>query len=83
MSKTQHIQRRMSQRSIREKNLEMVKLYGRRDGDKIVLNRKACLDVLAGLKDLFATVERMAGRGGMVLVESDEGVQITTYALNG
>lgn len=29
----------MSQRSIREKNLEMVKLYGRRDGDKIVLNR--------------------------------------------
>lgn len=39
----------MSQRSIREKNLEMVKLYGRRDGDKIVLNRKACLDVLAGL----------------------------------
>ena len=48
MSKTRHIQRRMSQRSIREKNLEMVKLYGRRDGDK--------------------TVERMAGRGGMVLV---------------
>lgn len=83
MSKTRHIQRRMSQRSIREKNIEIMKRYGQRDGDKIVLNRKACLDVLAGLKDLFSTVERMAGRGGMVLVEADEGVQITTYALNG
>lgn len=82
MCKTRHIQRRMSQRCIREKNIELVKQFGRRDGDKVFFNKKSCQDVVVSLKQLMQTVQKMAERGGMVLVETEQGLQITTYDLN-
>ena len=42
MAKTRHIARRMSQRGIKSEVLDMVSKFGVRDGDKLILNRKAC-----------------------------------------
>ena len=81
MAKTRHIQKRMAKRSIREAMLKMVETFGVSDGDKRVLNRKGCDAALAELEDMKKKLVKMRERGGLVLVE-DDGVKITTYALD-
>lgn len=81
MGKTRHIQKRMSQRSITERAFALVKSFGVRDGDKLVLNRKACDAADHELEMLQHTLRKARARGGLVLVESGD-VLITTYALD-
>lgn len=81
MSKTKHMQQRMSQRAIQESVLDIVKLFGVEDGDKIILNRKGIDDVLNEFQKMSTTMQKMRSRGGIVLVES-HGIEITTYALD-
>ena len=81
MAKTRHMQQRMSQRSIQQSWLELVKVFGIDDGDKIRLNRDGIDRVLKEMKDISANLQKMRSRGGIVLVEN-EGCEITTYAMD-
>lgn len=81
MAKTRHIHQRMSQRSIQQSMLEVVKLFGVDNGDKTVLNSKGIDLALAELRRISSSMQKMKTRGGMVLVE-ENGFEITAYALN-
>ena len=81
MAKTRHISARMSQRGINSEVLSVVKQFGSWKGDKCILNRKACDDVLCELERVRRTVIKAQHKGGIVLVESND-VQITTYSLD-
>lgn len=81
MAKTRHIQKRMSQRGIRKEMLDIVTRYGIWDGDKCILNRKACLALLGEIEQLKKHIAKASERGGYVLVAKGE-YEITTYALD-
>ena len=81
MSKTRHIQQRMSQRAITSQMLEIVKMFGVDDGDKTYLNRKGLDAAMIELKRISQQMQKMRSRGGIVLVESGD-TEITTYALD-
>lgn len=81
MSKTRHIQQRMSQRSIHQEMLDLVKMFGVDSGDKTILNKRGIDLVLKELKNMSKTMQKMRSRGGIVLVEAGDN-EITSYALN-
>ena len=81
MAKTRHIQKRMSQRGIKESMVELVKAFGVDQGDKSILNRKGCDAVLNELEQMKKDILKIRERGGLVLIENGE-ILITTYALN-
>ena len=81
MAKTRHNQRRMSQRGINSEMLTIVQQFGKWEGDKCILNRQACNDVLNELQKVKSDVIKMKEKGGLVLVQDDD-VEITTYALD-
>ena len=81
VSKTRHIQQRMNQRGIRSEVLGVVEQFGSWQGDKCILNKKACNDVLFELERVRRNVIRAQDKGGIVLVEAN-GAQITAYSLD-
>ena len=81
VSKTRHIQQRMNQRGIRSEVLGVVEQFGSWQGDKCILNKKACNDVLSELERVRRNVIRAQDKGGIVLVEAN-GAQITAYSLD-
>jgi len=81
MSKTRHIQQRMSQRGINKAMVEMVVKFGKYQGDKVVFNRKGIDAVLAELEQLKKNALKAREKGGLVVVDVN-GLMITTYALN-
>ena len=81
MAKTRHIQSRMNQRGIKSTMLGIVKNFGSWTGDKCILNKKACSDVLKQLDAMRKDIIKMQEKGGLVLVE-DNGTDITCYQLN-
>ena len=81
MAKTRHIQQRMSQRSIQQGWLDLVKAFGVDDGDRIVLNRNGIDCALEKMKKMAAELQKIRSRGGIVLVV-DGYTEITTYTLN-
>ena len=81
MSKTRHIQQRMSQRGIKEEMLELVERFGVWQGDKCIVNRKACSTILKEIDTLRKKVIKLQEKGGLVLVH-DNGMDITTYPLD-
>ena len=78
MSKTRHMQQRMSQRGITSEIIEMLLRFGVSDGDKIILTRKNC----QLLSKLFADLktDKMAEKGGYTVVANGDSL-ITTYRL--
>lgn len=81
MAKTRHIQRRMSQRGIQQGMLDLVHQFGIEQGDRCVLNRKACTDVLRELDRIRKDVIKMQEKGGLVLVREGD-TDITAYRLD-
>lgn len=81
MAKTRHIQQRMSQRGIKWSTLDLVEKFGTWNGDKQILNRKACIAAIEELERVKKQLIKVMERGGYVLVEAG-GVDITTYALD-
>ena len=81
MSKTRHIEQRMSQRGIKQSMIDLVLNFGIAQGDKVVLNRKAIDCVLNELEKLKKDALKMREKGGLVVVEVDDCL-LTTYALN-
>jgi hypothetical protein len=80
MSKTKHVQARMSQRGIRQDVLELAYQFGEKQGDKSLLGRKALTALLEELRQLERTALKALDKGGLVLVEAN-GRWITTYNL--
>ena len=81
MAKTRHIQTRMSQRGIKNTMLGIVKKFGSWSGDKCILNKTACSDVLKQLDAMRKDIIKMQEQGGLVLVEEND-ADITCYRLN-
>lgn len=81
MAKTRHIQKRMSQRSIRQEVLDLVLSLGFETGDKTILNRKGLSLLLEELERVKKVVVKAHERGGFVVVAAD-GQLITTYGLD-
>lgn len=81
MAKTRHIQQRMSQRSIQQGWLDLVKTFGTDNGDKIFLNRNGIDAAIRAMEKISTDLQKMKTRGGVVLIEK-EGYEITTYALD-
>ena len=81
MAKTRHIQKRMSQRAIREEMVDLTMKFGVRQQDKVILNKKALQELLGELENIKKTAQKMVEKGGVVVVESD-GNLITTYRLD-
>lgn len=82
MSRTRHIQKRMSQRAISQKLLALVLEYGvEAEKGKVVLNRQGLSGLDRELMELHQAVQRAMNKGGLVVVREDE-VLITTYRLD-
>lgn len=81
MAKTRHIQKRLSQRAIKEEMLEVIDKFGAQSGDKTILNRKACDAALTELECLKKNLLKARERGGFVLVNVDDAL-ITAYGLD-
>ncbi|MHC4705517.1 MAG: hypothetical protein ACYS8I_00320 [Planctomycetota bacterium] len=86
MAKTRHIQTRMNQRGIDNKLLELASEFGtlqeRGDVEKYVLSRKSIDATLRILDKIRGKLVKARDKGGIVLVTSDDGTDITTYRLD-
>lgn len=86
MAKTRHIQTRMNQRGIDNKLLELATEFGtvqeRGDVEKVVLSRKSIDATLRSLDKIRGKLVKARDKGGIVLVTSDDGTEITTYRLD-
>ena len=80
MSKTRHMQQRMSQRGITSEIIEMLLRFGVSDGDKIILTRKNCQLLSKLFSYLKRTTDKMAEKGGYTVVANGDSL-ITTYRL--
>ena len=81
MAKTRHIQKRMSQRAIREEMIDLTMKFGIQDQDKVIFNKKGIQELLCELDNIRKTAQKMMEKGGIVVVESG-GSLITTYRLD-
>lgn len=81
MSKTRHIQKRLSQRGIREELVSIAMDFGIQKGDKVVLNKKAAEAVIVELDLYRKKLKRLADKKGLVVVEAD-GSLVTAYDLD-
>ena len=81
MARTRHIQQRMSQRSIQQGWLDLVKTFGTEEGDRISLNRNGIDAAIRAMEKISADLQKMRTRGGVVLVAKD-GYEITTYSMD-
>lgn len=86
MSKTRHIQTRMNQRGIDQQLVALARDYGKtiqaKGAEKHILSRKGLDATLRRLDRLRGKLVKARDKGGVVLVEGDDGVEITTYRLN-
>ncbi|WP_237673559.1 hypothetical protein [Vreelandella profundi] len=81
MARTRHIHQRMSQRSINSHLVDLASRFGTDSGDKVVLDRKNTTALLKAMDAMRKDLLAVHAKGGIVVVEQN-GVQITTYALN-
>ncbi|QSR35887.1 hypothetical protein CFI10_12920 [Marinobacterium iners] len=81
MARTRHIHQRMSQRGISGRLIDLVSRYGVDNGDKVVLDRKNTEALLKAMDAMRQDLLAIQAKGGVVVVEQN-GVQITTYALD-
>jgi len=86
MAKTRHIQTRMNQRAIDKELVKLTTALGavqeRGDVEKYILSRKSLDVTLRRLDRLRGKLVKARDKGGVVLVASDKGVEITTYRLD-
>lgn len=80
MSKTRHIHKRMSQRSISQTIVDMVSQYGTIEGEKIIITKKNAEALMCEIENIKKSLLKIRSKGGIAVVESGEAM-ITTYAL--
>ena len=86
MAKTRHMQARMNQRAIDQQLVDMVSVFGstqeRGDVEKQILNRKGVDKVIQRLDRLRGSLIKVRDKGGLVVVTTHDGVEITAYRLD-
>ena len=86
MAKTRHIQKRMDQRNIDQRLLELAQDFGKRiergETCKTILNRQAIDKAVERLDNMRRDLDRARKKGGIVVVSTVDGVDITTYRLD-
>ncbi len=82
MAKTNHMNKRMSQRGISDSMIDLVKEHGEDYGDKIFLTKKAIDRLIQEQMAELKILERMRKKKGLVVV-SVLGTDITTYGMHG
>lgn len=83
MSKTRHMQARMSQRGINQRMVELAVEYGVIENDKVVLNDKQLKVLIAVIDNLRKSAVKALDKGGLVVVRCpDSGDMITTYTVD-
>ncbi|MBM6705171.1 hypothetical protein H6A60_11915 [Sutterella massiliensis] len=78
---TQHFAKRLSQRGIRTRAVDVVRRFGCKEGDRVILNAQACRIASEALAKLKRDIDEIGQRGGYVAVEADDAL-ITAYRLN-
>lgn len=72
MSRTRHLHKRMSQRGITSRLVDVVSRFGVPiNADRIILDRKNTLHLLHHLDRLRADLLEIGKKGGLVVVESN------------
>lgn len=83
MSKTRHIQSRMSQRGINQGIIDLTVQFGVIENDKIVVSEKQLKALITRLDQVRSTAVKAIDKGGMVVVSSGlDGTLITAYVLD-
>lgn len=81
MSKTKHMQKRMSQRGITNDLLNLALAFGSPiANDKYVLNKKGCQNLIDSLRHIEKITMKAMDKGGLVVVKQGDSL-ITTYNL--
>jgi len=81
MARTRHIHKRMSQRGITSRMVDLVSQYGIDAGDRIILDRKNTEALLKAVDHLRKDLLEVHSKGGLVVVEAGD-AQITTFAVD-
>lgn len=81
MAKTRHIHKRMSQRGITDRMLEVVSDFGMIQGDKRILDRKNIDALMNSMDCLRKDLLKLRDKGGLVIVEADD-MYITAYNID-
>ncbi|MCB1659056.1 MAG: DUF4258 domain-containing protein [Pseudomonadales bacterium] len=82
MNKSIHLKKRMSQRGIDQKMVELALNHGVIDGDKYVLNKKIACAYLEEMKRQIRVIMRVIDKGGVVVVANGDTL-ITAYNCEG
>ena len=78
MVTTKHCQSRMAQRGLPKKLLELVLEFGKENGDKLILNKKATQKVIEELDSIRKELLRVMDKGGVTVVLENDTL-ITAY----
>ena len=81
MSKTRHIQKRMSQRGISNDLLNLALAFGSpTSSGKHILNKKGCQNLINSLRHIEKIAIKAMDKGGLVVIKQGDTL-ITTYNL--
>ena len=78
MAMTRHVHKRMGQRGITKRLMNIVRTHGVQRGDKTILGRQNIDDLIQDLDILRKNLLKVRDKGGLVVVEANETV-ITAY----
>ncbi len=81
MVTTKHCQARMTQRGLPKRLLDLVLEFGKDNGDKLILNKKATQKVIDEIDTMRKELLRVMDKGGVTVVIDNESV-ITAYNTN-
>lgn len=81
MLTTKHCQSRMSQRGLPKRLLELVLEFGKENGDKLILNKKATQKVIEEIDTIRKELLKVLDKGGVTVV-FDNDTLITAYNTN-
>jgi len=77
---TRHVHKRMGQRGITQRLINIVRVHGVQRGDKYILGRQNIDDLIQDLDVLRKNLLKVRDKGGLVVVEANETV-ITAYRI--
>ena len=78
MKNTKHMDARMNQRGITKELVNLALEYGEPVGDKTVLDRKQCHQIMTSLKREMKVLQKAMSKGGITVVSAGEDL-ITAY----
>ncbi|HSV98122.1 MAG TPA: hypothetical protein VLM75_14465 [Spirochaetota bacterium] len=81
MNKTRHASKRVRQRGISERMIDLAFICGRDERDRVILDRRGLHRLIGEVDDLRRLLLRTLDKGGIVVVERD-GVLITAFPKN-